>query len=383
MTTQCSWNSLAVSGAMASLLVLILAGSCARPAPPADKTDAAAPRWDRQAAARYLDSREVWWQSWDRADKDRGTLCISCHTQAAYGLARPVLSQDLGEQGRTASEKVMLASIEKRVRNWTQVQPFYSDMISGAGKEVESRDAESVLNAVILTSYDVRQGSLGGTTRKAFDNAWALQSKTGPDAGSWIWQNFSYAPWESKESQYHWAALMAIAVGRAPDHYRDDPQIASNLAALKGYLRGHYEAQPLLNKVVALWASAAFPDLLSADQRARLIAQMGRLQHPDGGWCLTDLGPWSPRVDKTAPETRSDGYATALSVLVLEETGAENRAGPHVARGINWLVANQNRATGAWTAWSLNKNRNLGSDVGKFMSDAATAYAVLALEERR
>jgi len=177
--------------------------------------------------------------------------------------------------------------------------------------------------------------------------------------------------------------LMAIAVGRAPDHYRDDPQIASNLAALKGYLRGHYEAQPLLNKVVALWASAAFPDLLSADQRARLIAQMGRLQHPDGGWCLTDLGPWSPRVDKTAPETRSDGYATALSVLVLEETGAENRAGPHVARGINWLVANQNRATGAWTAWSLNKNRNLGSDVGKFMSDAATAYAVLALEERR
>ena len=388
MTTKRLWSCLAVSGAVVGALGLTLAGSSAKPVLAADKADASgpsspAPGWDRQAAARYLDSREVWWQSWDRADKDRGTMCISCHTQASYGLARPALSQDLGEQGLTASEKVMLASIEKRVRTWTQMQPFYSDVISGAGKEVESRDAESVLNAVILTSYDVRQGRLSETTRTAFDNAWALQSKTGPDAGSWVWQNFGYAPWESKESQYHWAALMAIAVGRAPDHYRGDPKVAANLAALTGYLRSHYEAQPLLNKVVALWASTAFPDLLTTDQRAGLIAEMGRLQHPDGGWSLTDLGPWAPRVDKTTAETRSDGYATALSVLVLQETGAEPRAGPHVARGVDWLLANQDKTTGAWTAWSLNKNRDPKSDAGPFMSDAATAYAVLALEAKR
>ena len=28
----------------------------------------------------------------------------------------------------------MLASIEKRVGNWAQMQPFYSDIPSGAGK---------------------------------------------------------------------------------------------------------------------------------------------------------------------------------------------------------------------------------------------------------
>jgi squalene-hopene/tetraprenyl-beta-curcumene cyclase len=78
---------------------------------------------------------------------------------------------------------------------------------------------------------------------------------------------------------------------------------------------------------------------------------------------------------------RSDGYATGLIVLVREETGAA--ADAHVARGIKWLLANQDKATGAWPAWSLNKDRDPQSDAGPFMSDAATSYAVLALEAQR
>jgi squalene-hopene/tetraprenyl-beta-curcumene cyclase len=373
---------LLVACVVAVAVAFTLARMPAHPVKAADKPgEAGANNWDRRAAARYLDGREIYWQGWDRAQKDHGTLCISCHTQASYGLARPAMRRDLGEQGLAPTEQVMLTSIEKRVSMWNQMAPFYSEA-SGAGKEVESRDAESVLNALILSSYDARQGHLSPTTRMAFENAWALQSTAGPSAGAWVWQDFHYTPWESPESEYHGAALMAVAVGTAPDHYRDDPKIAAHLAALTGYLSSHYEAQPLLNKVVALWASDWFSGVLTDAQRAKLLEDLYARQRADGGWSLTDLGAWR-RMDDTALETRPDGYATGLIVLVLEEASPNSGSNLHVAQGIAWLVNNQDKTTGAWPAWSLNKSRDPRTNTGKFMSDAATSYAVLALESRR
>jgi len=388
---------LALAAAASATLLFMLSAPPPKTVLAADKPTStpSATTWDRAAAEHYLDNREEWWQDWDRTHKDHGTFCISCHTQAPYGLARPILRQDLHEPAPTGAERIMLDSIEKRVRMWKDVEPFYLDSKYGKGKEIESRNAESVLNAIILASYDARQGRITETTRLAFDNAWALQSKDGPAAGAWIWQNFHYTPWESPESEYHGAALFAVAVGKAPAYakneklsvflngksqrYFEDPKIAANVAALRGYLLSHYDAQPLLNKTVALWASAHLPDLLTREQRDKLSAVLLSQQRPDGGWSLKDLGTWE-RVDNTPLQDSSDGYATGLVVLALEENAV---ADPRVNRGLDWLADNQDKTTGAWPAWSLNKNRDPKSNIGQFMSDAATSYAVLALDARK
>jgi len=364
----------------AALLAQSASGQAARANRPEPTANAGG---DFAAAARYLDERESWWQSWDHARRDHDTRCVSCHTQATYAFARPALRRSLGTHGLTEQETAMLADVRKRVQAWDQMRPFYSDDVYGKGKEIESRNAEAVLNAIILSNYDVAAGVPDDATRLAFRHAWELQTRTGPDAGSWVWQNFDYAPWESKESQYHWAALMAVQAAREPGQYAQQPDTQEPLKALTGYLKTHYEAQPLLNKVVALWASKSFPEILSRSRKDALLASIYALQRPDGGWSTTSLGDWHRR-DGTPLETRPDGYATGLIALVLEEAVAAAPHAPsstqaHIERAMAWLRANQNPDTGSWPAWSLNKNRDPESGPGKFMSDAATAYASLAL----
>ena len=101
-------------------------------------------------------------------------------------------------------------------------------------------------------------------------------------------------------------------------------------------------------------------------------------QHDDGGWSLSSLGTWL-RSDGTSQQSESDGYATGLVLRVLQ-TAAVPKDDVKIANALGWLKSNQS-ATGAWRGISVNKKRDPASHSGKFMSDAATAFAVLALSD--
>jgi squalene-hopene/tetraprenyl-beta-curcumene cyclase len=336
------------------------------------------PTWSAQAAADYLDRREVWWQDWPMAKMDHETICISCHTVVPYAMIRSTIGQGLRETGLPVPEKVLMTSVETRVGNWSEMAPFYSDAVSGPGKTAESHATEAVLNAVILATYDARQGHLRPITRTALDAAWALQLETSENAGGWQWQDFQLAPWESPESAYQGAAMLALAVGNAPDQYASEPAVREYMARLRDYLRRQYAAQPLMSQAYVLWASPKVPGLLTEDEQKKLLDSLQSLQQADGGWSLSSLGKWQ-RIDDTSEPVESDGLATALVVLAMERSGT-NSEDPTLKRGLAWLEQHQDK-NGNWRAASLNRERDPKSNVGLFMSDAATGYAVLALDK--
>jgi squalene-hopene/tetraprenyl-beta-curcumene cyclase len=333
--------------------------------------------WSPKAAAAYLDQRSSWWMSWTGSARDHETFCISCHTVMPYALGRPALHAALEEQSPAPNEQKILDNVIKRVRMWKDVEPFYPDQTRGLPKTSESRGTESILDALILVWHSAPSGKLSPDVRLALDNMWALQFTGGDMKGSWAWLQFHNAPWEG-DSQYYGTTLAAIAIGSAPGDYKSEPAIQPKLKLLFDWLRTGMDAQTPLDRVVLLWASAKLPGLLSDEQKKVIIEQTLAKQQPDGGFSTASMaGNWKRR-DNTPLDLRSDGYATGLVAFALEQSNAP-QARESLQRAIAWLAHNQNPEDGRWAGSSLNKQRELDSDAGRFMSDAATAYAVLAL----
>ena len=205
-------------------------------------------------------------------------------------------------------------------------------------KTFESRGTESVLNALILTSYDVHEGTLDPDARLALDNMWAQQIITGADRGAWPWLSLTTRRGRAIRSfTEHCGDRDRKGAGRLSLA----PAILAGLELLRDYFAHEQESQVLINRVALLWASCMLPEFScrrsnSDHRRGAGEAAAGRRLH-SFRFCWR----WK-RADSTALETRSDGYATGLVALALEASGVA-RDQPQLKRALDWLVRSAGR----------------------------------------
>jgi hypothetical protein len=303
--------------------------------------------WNPRAAADYLDGRQKQWFAWPAANSN-GAPCVSCHTGATYLLARPALRRILGETEPTRYETGLLDSLRGRLPKHTAKELF--------PKEDEPHLSEKAGVESIFAAWFLRDSA-------AYERMWSLQTAD----GAWAWSSYDLNPWEQPESAYFGAAIAALAFQSSPADARTRPEAARLLT----YLKSGFDAQPVQNRLMAIWAGA-----VARSDRKSTLDELLRKQAPDGAWTLDALGPWK-KQEKAAPSTGANAYATGFAAAVLQKAGVPN-ADPRLSQALAWLKSHQD-PKGYWDAASMNKMYAADSMPAGFMRDAATAYAALAL----
>lgn len=292
-----------------------------------------------QRAVDFLDSVALNWQ------EQRN--CMTCHTNYAYLYARPAVSSD--SYAHTTVRKYADQLVTQR---WPEKGPRW--------------DAEVVATAAALSFNDAHTtGVLANTTRQALDRMWSIQRED----GGFSWIKCGWPPMESDD--HYGATLAAIAVGVAPKNYRETSEGKAGLQKIYQYFEAHPPAT-LHHRAMMLWADSYLGDLLNEQEEAAYVDQLLKLQKPDGGWALAELGDWD-RADGSPQDLEtSDGYATGFMIYVLRRADIpiENRA---IQKGLAWLKASQ-RESGRWFTRSLNRDNK------HFISHAGTAMAIMALQ---
>lgn len=352
--------------------------------------------WDRDAAARYLDSRmESWWANAKTLKTNGGeTRCLSCHTAVPYVWARRALRDSQAAPQPTSHEQRVLEQVARRIGYRGEDQPYYDH---SDAKKAESRGVEAVINAVVLTGIE---GDAIATEQPlvsaAIRRLWDVQR---PD-GAWDWLEFGLEPYEAPDAVFQGAAMAAIAAGSPAGRQASEHEAGrAGLTKLRGYLRSRIADQRAFNRAWMLLAAARLDGLLTAPERLAMVSGLESLQRADGGWSLADLGGWRWTRDQApfAPPgtidrallAQSDGFATGLVVYALRRSG-HTLSNPAVQKGQQWLIEHQvperagDPAWAPWRAYSLNHDREHGGPKGEpwrrmFMSDLATAFGVLAL----
>ncbi len=327
---------------LALLFTLPLVAAAEIPKPTATKADEpTAKAYSAEKAGDYLDGVGINWT--------RDRQCITCHTNMPYLTARPLLKGD----------------------GWKEVREFLDKDVTSWAKDGKPRgDAYVVATAFALAFNDAQQGGkLADTTKASLDKMWDVQTK----AGAWNWLKCDWPPLEHDD--YYGATLAALAVGYAPGEYAKTDKATAGMKKLTKYL-ADTPAPDLHHTAMLLWASTKLPDLITADAKAKAVADLKAKQRKDGGWSLPSLGEYKRRDEKKTPNdpnADSDGYGTGFVAFVLMQSG-EKPTGEAVSGAVKWLKANQ-RESGRWYT------RSLSNDKAHYITNAGTAFCVLALSE--
>ncbi|MEQ1859256.1 MAG: prenyltransferase/squalene oxidase repeat-containing protein [Chthoniobacteraceae bacterium] len=295
-------------------------------------------------AAESLDRTSL---AWTRRHK-----CGACHTNYPFMMSRSAFK-------------------ELPTPAFAEVRKWFEDRVANWDAEVKTNKSykrESVGHAVALAVDDARgTGKLHPLTRTALDRMWTLQRKD----GAWDWPKCKWPPFEIDD--YYGALMAAVGLGHAPENYAAGDSAKAGMEKLRAYFKAtpppseHHRAW-------LLWAATRLDGVMSDEEKRAAISALLALQRGDGGWSMEALGKgWVGREgEKANPDAPSDGYGTGLVVFVLREAGVA-ASNPAIQRGANWLRANQ-RESGRWFVRSLNGVEQ------HYISDTATAFAVLALK---
>jgi squalene-hopene/tetraprenyl-beta-curcumene cyclase len=332
----------------------IAVGESPQPIVPAKPDEPVAKTFSLAKGVELLDSVTLAWE--------RKNQCFSCHTGYPYLLARTSVGDPKAE-GLLEARKFL----EDRVAAWDKGGKGKGYLKGEGIIELTEGVTEVVAIASTLAQHDGQTtGKLHPATRKALARMWELQQTD----GAWTWNKEELAPLEHDD--YYGAVYAAIGVGHAPDGYAKSDAAKDGVAKLLRYFE-KTPAPDLHHKTYLLWASLALDGLMDKAEQDRTSKALLALQRDDGGWSLASLGGWKRSNGKSQDkDAGSDGYATGLVLYVLRQAGIASTEKP-IQRGVAWLKANQ-RESGRWFTRSLN------NDGRHYISNAGTAYAILALK---
>lgn len=292
-------------------------------------------------AAEFIDGVSL---AWTRERK-----CMTCHTNVPYMLARPLIKG--GDQAAISEIRTFL---EANIKKWETAK--------------HGSDYNVLASAFALAGHDRQTtGKLSPATKAALDKSWTLQKAD----GSWSWPDCDWPPLE--HDQFYGVAFMAVAIGLAPEDYAKTPQAQAALKKMNEYIAKN-PTQELHHKATMLWATKLGVPLLTEDEQKNVIAELRKLQQPDGGWNLPSLGPYTKRKDgsENKLDAPSDGYATGFTVYVLRQAGVP-ADDPAIKKAVVWLQQHQ-RDSGRWFT------RSPKADKAHYITNAGSSFCVLALD---